>query len=207
MLRPFEGILGFSKALAYETNSKMSREPISRRRKDKNAFYYIDEKEQEYEKSSIAEMAAQERDSLIGEPDQGEITITYESFDRGGRRQIGSYEARHIATSISFDPGEGTGIQAARIDLDGWYIDLPGWDRCEDWPGTLAWAIELAPNHPKPRFILRWHGPRRGFIVDETSSVTGRVQSEADVAFVGIDEDPIDRSLFEVPKHYVEHPH
>jgi hypothetical protein len=168
---------------------------------DKKAYYFIDEKELEYKKSSIAEMAAQERDLLIGEPDQGEITITYTSVDMGGRRQIGSYEARHIATAITFDASEDAAIQPARIDLDGWYIDLPGWDRCEDWPGTLA-AIELAPNHAKPRFILRWHGPRRGFIIEETSKVTGRVQTEDDVAFVGIDEDPINRSLFEVPKAY-----
>lgn len=174
---------------------------------DKKAYYFIDEKELEYEKSSIEEMAAQERDSLIGEPDQGEITITYTSVDRGGRRQIGSYEARHIATAITFDPSQDAGIQPARIDLDGWYIDLHGWDRCEDWPGTLAWTMELAPNHPKPRFILRWHGPRRGFIVEETSRATGRVQSEADVAFVGIDEGPIDHSLFEVLKDYVEQSH
>jgi hypothetical protein len=174
---------------------------------DKKAHYSIDEMELEYEKSSITEIAERERDLLIGAPGQGQITITYKSVDMGGRHRIGSYEARHIATTITFDPSEDAGIQPAEIDLDGWYIDLPGWDRCEDWPGTLAWALELTPNHPKPRFILRWHGPRRGFIVDETSRVTGRVQTEAEVAFVGIDENPIDRSLFEVPKDYVEHPH
>ena len=123
----------------------------------------------------------------------------------GGRREIGGYEARHVATTISFDPSEDAGIKPARIDLDGWYIDLPGWDRCEDLPGTYAWAIELAPNHPNPRFILRWHGVRRGFIVEETSRTTGGVQSEDNIELLGIDEDPIDRSLFEVPKDYVEH--
>lgn len=173
---------------------------------DTKTHYFIDEKELEYQKTSVTEMAAQERDSLEGEPDQGEITVTYKSTDMGGRRQIGHYEARHIATTITFEPSEDAGIQPARIDLDGWYIDLPGWDRCEEWPGTLAWALELAPNHPKPHFILHWQGPHRGFIIQETSWTTGRVQTEADVAFVGVDEDPIDRSLFEVPKDYVEDP-
>jgi hypothetical protein len=171
---------------------------------DTKTFYFIDEKELEYQKSSIAEMAERQRDSLKGEPDQGEITVSFKSTDMGGRRQVGSYEARHIATTITFEPSADAGIQPARIDLDGWYIDLPGWDSCQDWPGTLAWALELAPNHPKPRFILHWQGPRRGFIIEEKSWTTGQVQTEAEVALVGVNEDPIDRSLFEVPKDYVE---
>lgn len=186
-------------------NSPIPKGYVSLTQCDKKTYYLIDEKELQYTKSDIAEIAEKNRDFLEGQPDGGEVIVTFKSTDMGGRRQIGSYEARHIATTITFDPSENSGVKPARIDLDGWYIDLPGWEMCADTPGTFAWAINT-PNHLGPRFIWRSIGPRRGFIIAETSNTTGGVQSEPDVAFVGVDEDPIDRSLFEVPKDYVEDP-
>lgn len=171
---------------------------------DRKTSYFIDEKELEYEKWSLSEMAAKSRDFLNGEPGDGEVTVSYDSVDTGERRKIGSYEARHLKTTVTFDPSEETGIRPGKIELDGWYIDLPGRDMCEDTAGMPGWQMETDPNHKKPRIIERWRGTRRGFVIEETSKATPGVRSEGRVEFLGIDEEPIDRSLFEVPKDYTQ---
>jgi hypothetical protein len=173
---------------------------------DKKTNYFIDEKELDYNEQSAPEMAAKWRDILKGEPDNGEIVITYDSVDTGERRQYGSYEARHVRTTAMFNPTEDSGLRTAKIELDGWYIDLPGWDMCEDNAGTMAWAMEMNPDHPKPRIIERQRGVRRGFIITETSRTTGEVQSGGSIEFLGISEDPLDPTLFEIPKDYTREP-
>jgi hypothetical protein len=167
---------------------------------DRKADYFLDEHDLRYSYSSIPEEIARSSDALNGEPGAGEMLITYDSVDTGERRQTGSYEARHIKTIATFDPSKDAATQPGKIELDGWYIDLPGWDMCKDTTGKMAYAIEF-PLNKTPHIVERQRGARRGFPIEETATATSGIQTET-IEFLGISDGPLSLELFRVPKGY-----
>jgi hypothetical protein len=129
----------------------------------------------------------------------GELTITTDAVDTGERCKVGSYEARHIKTTVTAEPGPGAVGKASRTVIDGWYIDIPGMN-CHDGSeqglgGSVLW------NGRSDRIIYKQLGiARRGLAIEQTSTRT-----EADHSFVSktelieISEAPLDQTLFEVP--------
>jgi hypothetical protein len=166
---------------------------------DRKAYYFLDEHDLKYTYSSIPEGIAERRNSLSGEPGAGELLITYDSVDTGERRQIGSYEARHIKTTATFEPSDDAGMQPGKIQLDGWYIDLPGWDMCQDTAGKTAYALEFPQK--RPRIVERQRGARRGFPITEAATATPGIQTET-IEYLGISDEPLSPELFRVPKDY-----
>jgi hypothetical protein len=54
----------------------------------------------------------------------GEVTVTTDSVDSGERRQVGSYQARHIKTTITVESGSEAVSHKSTTEIDGWYLDL-----------------------------------------------------------------------------------
>jgi hypothetical protein len=134
------------------------------------------------------------------------VTVTDNSFDTGERRRVGSYETRHIKATMIIDPSERTGMKPGKVEFDGWYIDLPGWDMCEDnQRGFEGYYLSIETDGPRPASGTIWHqhGPRRGLVIEENTKTTPGVGSDGTIEFLGISEQPLDPALFEVPRDYV----
>jgi hypothetical protein len=131
--------------------------------------------------------------------DAGEFTVTTDSVDTGERRKVGSYEARHVKTTITAEPSPGAHGKASKTVVDGWYIDLVGMNCRDGSEQGMAWIAPWSGH--SDRMIFKQIGKaRRGLPIEET-----RTRTEADHTFVSktelveISEAPLDPSLFEIP--------
>jgi len=136
------------------------------------------------------------------------VTVTTDSEDTGERRQMGPYQAQHIKTTVTVKPSKGAQTHAAKIRVDGWYIDLPGlycWNIDEAQLPPASWHAPVAPGtHDK--FVFSKKGKvTTGYAIDEVS----KEKSEGNVVINKIEllefsEEPLDPSLFEVPPDYAQ---
>jgi hypothetical protein len=133
------------------------------------------------------------------ETSAGELTVTTDAVDTGERRKAGSYEARHIKTTITAEPGPGAIGKASKTIVDGWYIDIPGMNCRDASEQEIGWST-LWSGH-SDRIIFKQVGKaRRGLAIEET-----RTKTESERTFVSktelveISEAPLDPALFEVP--------
>lgn len=166
---------------------------------DKNAYFFWDDQEKTYQQWSVKDRITGDDD--FGNPGDGEVVVTYDSVDTGERRQVGNYSAQHIKTTTTIAPGENSGVRPGKIESDGWYIELPGWDLCSPSKQEPWWQIELEPGHGTPRFIHRWRGVHHGFAIELKTKNTPGVYSPP-IEFLGVSEEPLDRVLFDLPKDY-----
>lgn len=132
----------------------------------------------------------------------GEVTVTTDSVDTGERRPVGSYQARHVKTTITVEPGPEAVSHKSMTEVDGWYIDLAGL-YCQDnkTQGT-GWLTAWSGRRDRVLFKRIGTAPR-GFAIEETTT-----KNEGERVFVNkielleISEKPLDESLFEVPADY-----
>jgi hypothetical protein len=139
------------------------------------------------------------------------VTVTTDSEDTGERRQMGSYEARHIKTTITVDPSKGALTPAGKTEMDGWYLDLPGLncrvaDRGDMPPGS-AWHVPVAVGGHDTFKFIKTGNATAGYAVEETSTE----RSEGNVAvnkteLLEFSDKPLDESLFEIPPDHTEAP-
>jgi len=132
----------------------------------------------------------------------GEVIVTTDSVDTGERRQLGSYEARHIKSTITAEPSPGAVSRASKTEIDGWYIDLPGMYCRDDNMHAMGWSTTWSDRQDRVIF-KRLGTARRGLAIEETSTKTeaGHVYVNK-TALIEISEQPLDQSLFEVPADY-----
>jgi hypothetical protein len=130
----------------------------------------------------------------------GELVITTDAVDTGERRQVGSYEARHVKTTITAEPGPGAVSHKSTTEIDGWYLDLPGL-YCRGASKGMGW---IAGGPRIDRMVFKQLGTaNRGFAIEENYK-----KSEDGYVFVHktemlqISEKPLDDSLFEIPADY-----
>lgn len=66
---------------------------------------------------------------FLSEPNETgpEVVVTVDTEDTGERRQMGSFDARRVRTSITVEPSKGAAAKPGTVEIDGWYIDLFGW--------------------------------------------------------------------------------
>ncbi len=132
----------------------------------------------------------------------GEVIVTSDSVDTGERRQVGSYQARHVKTTITAEPGTDAVSHKSKTEIDGWYLDLPG-AYCQDnsMPGmgwTSAW-----PGRRDRVVFKRLGTSSRGFAIEETITRSeGERVLVTKIELLEISEQPLDESLFEVPADY-----
>jgi hypothetical protein len=132
----------------------------------------------------------------------GEVTVTTDSVDTGERRSVGSYQARHVKTTITVDPGPEAVSRKSTTEVDGWYIDLPGMYCQDNTKQGMGWSTAWSGRRDRVLFKRLGTAPR-GFAVEEATT-----KNEAQRVFVTkielleISEKPLDESLFEVPPDY-----
>ena len=126
--------------------------------------------------------------------------------DTGERRQVGSYSARHVITTITTDPSPGANTLPSESVEDGWYIDLPPagcWD-VGDGRFFSTGSVVRAGGAPE-RMNVEFRGAgRRGFPIEETTRRRGEHEPPITirVTLIEFSEAVLDKSLFDVPTGY-----
>ncbi len=135
-------------------------------------------------------------------PSGGEVTVTTDSVDIGERRPVGSYQARHVKTTVTAEPGPEAVSHKSTTEIDGWYLDLPGL-YCQDTSRRrMGWSTAWPGR--RDRVVFKQIGTAsRGFAIEETTT-----KRDGEKVFVNktelleVSEKPLDESLFQVPPGY-----
>jgi hypothetical protein len=138
-----------------------------------------------------------------------EVTVTSDSVDTGERRPIGTYEARRVKTTLTIEPSKEAASKPGRVEIDGWYLDLPGLYCHEDstrenGPPIAGWLM-LVRGSIRDHVIFKILGtPPRGLVVEETAKQRQAGNTIVNkTELVEVSDQPLDESLFEVPPDYV----
>jgi hypothetical protein len=137
------------------------------------------------------------------------VKITINTVDTGERRQVGSYSARHVITTITTDPSPGANTRPSESVEDGWHVDLPS-AGCRDAGdghsfATLATGYVVRPGGAPDRTNVEFRGAgRRGFAIEETTRRRGEHEPPITtrVQLIEFSEAVLDKSLFDVPAGY-----
>ncbi|HUM05260.1 MAG TPA: hypothetical protein VLT90_07355 [Terriglobales bacterium] len=138
-----------------------------------------------------------------------DVTITVDAVDTGDRRQMGSYEARRVKTTITVEPSKRATTKPGTMQVDGWYLDLKGvacFERDTQQPVDVNKIVfEVVRNHDHPIVRLLGNAPS-GFAVEQNSTrkeggnvILGKIE------LLEFSEQPLDPSLFEPPPDYTQH--
>lgn len=135
-------------------------------------------------------------------PSGGAVIVTTDSVDTGERRQVGSYQARHVKTTITAEPGPEAVSRKSKTEVDGWYLDLPGLYCQDSSKQAMGWSTVGSSRVDRVIFKRLGKAPR-GFAVEETTTKSeGERVFVNKVEFLEISEKPLEESLFEVPADY-----
>ena len=138
-----------------------------------------------------------------------EVTVTSDSVDTGERRPIGPYEARHIKTTLRIEPSKEAASKSGKVEIDGWYLDLPGLychenSTYENGPPIAGWLM-LVRGSFRDHMIFKVLGtPPRGVVIEETATqrqAGNKIVNKTEL--LEVSDQPLDESLFEVPSDYV----
>ena len=135
-----------------------------------------------------------------------EVKITINTVDTGERRQVGSYSARHVITTITTESSPDANTRPSESVEDGWYIDLPPagcWDAGDGH--VLATGSVVRPGRAPDRMNVEFHGDgRRGFPIAVTRRQRGEHERPVTsrVTMIEFSEAVLDKSLFDVPTGY-----
>lgn len=176
---------------------------------DQKSYFILDERTKTYLTRPVDEMVSKNPLKLPDKSgDTADVTVTIDSVDTGERRMFGSYEARRVKTTITTEGNEEARVHSSKMETDGWYIDLPGFN-CRDDDGQGDGMIVASTGRRLPRYVFRQLGAaRHGFPIEETTVTTqSGVTSVARTEFLEISDDPLDPSLFEVPADYQQSNH
>ncbi len=134
----------------------------------------------------------------------GEVTVTTDSVDSGERRQVGSYQARHIKTTITVEPGPEAVSHKSATEIDGWYLDLPGLYCQDNSRRRMGWSTAWPGR--RDRIVFKQIGTApRGFAIEETiTTIENGNAAIHKTKLLDISEKPLDESLFEIPAGYSE---
>ncbi len=156
------------------------------------------------------ELKVVERGPAVGNAGGPDVTITIDSMDTGERRQVAGYEASHFKTTITVDPSKGASRRAAKTEIDGWYLELPGLDCRESSPrenlipGAGVGMFEMGFGGGHDHLIVKHVGAMpHGLPISQTA--TERAEGNVIVNKIELletSEAPLDESLFEVPADY-----
>lgn len=172
---------------------------------DQKAYFILDEQSKTYLKRPVdegqndAQRTVQHRSS-----ETVDVVITTDIVDTGERRAEGKYQARRVKTTVTTKANNEAGVPGSKMETDGWYIDLPGWNNCREDSGDQPGMIMASVGRRFPHYVFRKLGTaRRGFPIEETTTSTqGGKVSVSKTEFLGISDARLDPSLFELPAGY-----
>jgi hypothetical protein len=136
-----------------------------------------------------------------------DVKITINTVDTGERRQIGSYSARHVITTITTDSSPDANTRPSESVQDGWHIDLPA-AACRDAGDSQLFfatgSVMRAGAIPDRMTVEHRGAGRRGFPIEETTrrSSEHHPPITSRVTLIEFSEAVLDNSLFDVPKGY-----
>jgi hypothetical protein len=141
----------------------------------------------------------------VPEGQGADVTTTFDAVDTGERRPAGHYVARRVRTTVTVEPSPGANTPASTRETDGWYIDRPGLG-CSD-AETTAYLIVgevVGPGGLRDRHHYETkRAARRGYAIEETNRFTQTGGTNVDqVELIELSEDPLDMSLFDIPRDY-----
>lgn len=173
---------------------------------DQGSYFILNEQKRTYLKRAVDEtqmLSKNARKMLEGADDTVDVIITTDSVDTGERRSVGSYEARRVKTIVTVEGNEEAGVPSSKMETDGWYIDLPGFN-CRGGSGDGHGMIMGSTGRRLPHYVFRQLGSaRRGFGIEETTvSTQAGLASVHRTELLEVSESPLDPSLFEVPYGY-----
>ena len=135
-----------------------------------------------------------------------DVKITINTVDTGERRQVGSYFARHVITTITTDSSPGANTPRGESVEDGWYVDLPPagcWDAGAGH--SFLTGSVVRPGGVPDRIKVESYGAgRRGFAIEETTRRRGEHEPPLTtrVTLIEFSDAVLDKSLFDVPAGY-----
>jgi len=146
--------------------------------------------------------------TIPGQTSSGaEVLVTIDSVDTGERKEVGSYQARHVKTTITVEPGKDAETHPSRADIDGWYIDLAGLN-CheEELEPLLPPAMMIRPGSFRDHRTIKHLGTApHGYTVEETARIKENGNTVINkTELVAVSEDQIDSAFFELPEGYTE---
>jgi hypothetical protein len=143
---------------------------------------------------------------LLPQPEMSgaDVNVTIDSVDTGERRQFGSYVAWRVKTTTKVEPGPGAVMLPSVTEVDGWYIDLPGFG-CQERENEGGGFTYLTTGSAKrDNIVLKRLGTApQGHAVEEISRRTeGGHTTVVKLELLEFSEAPLDDSLFELPAGY-----
>ena len=170
---------------------------------DLKTEYLLNDHAKTYRKSS---WGGRQGHPFLREPNETgpEVVVTVDTEDTGERRQMGSFDARRVRTSITVEPSKGAAAKPGKVEIDGWYIDLFGVDcreRDREGLGISLNPMVVPSDSQHDHVIIKWIGNgQRGYGVSETSTTKeGGNTIVKKHELLEFSERPLDPSLFEVP--------
>lgn len=173
---------------------------------DKMRSFLLNERDKIYAASAIedwSERLKRARPASLPQVSGAEVMMTIDSIDTGERRQFEHYAARHVKVKILVEPSPGALTPASVENIDGWYIDVPGFG-CHDRASTGFGFTRLGAANRRDRLQITWLGKApRGYPIEETWLTTeaGRT-TISKVEPLEISEAPLSPSIFELPVGY-----
>lgn len=161
---------------------------------DKRRIVTFDSKKKKYHEGAIGGAAA-------SGPSGGTVLLSLEISDTGERAKMFGFDVRRLKQTLTMTPGPSSCMkQSARIDIDGWYADLPGFS-C---PMDMARSESISGSDDcRPEFDMRVKGTPAGFAFKETKRVsTGQMTVTIDEVVVDVQRTSLLESLFEPPSGY-----
>ena len=135
-----------------------------------------------------------------------DVTITINTVDTGERRQVGSYVARHVITTITTDPSPGAHTRPSESVEDGWHIDLPpaGCWSAGDSHFFASGSVVRSGEAPDRMHVEFRGSGQRGFPIEQTTRRQGEHKPliTTSVMLIEFSEAVLDKSLFDVPAGY-----
>ena len=173
---------------------------------DLKTEYLVNENAKTYRKSSWGNRQGH---PFLREPNETgpEVVVTVDTADTGERRQMGSFDARRVKTSVTVEPSKGAAAKPGKVEVDGWYIDLFGVNCRERDPDSIGISLipMLSPSDGQHDHVIikRIGNGQRGYAVSETSTTKeGGNTIVKKHELLEFSERPLDPSLFELPPHY-----
>ncbi len=139
------------------------------------------------------------------------VMVSIDSLDTGETKPIGSYQARHLKTTVTIQPSKGAATKPGKVEADTWYLEIPGLG-CHVDPRPFEWARLYAPllsheysEHRDHIEIKKSGAEPRGLVIEETVrelSDGNRIINKTEL--VEASTDPLEQSLFEIPPDFTQ---
>ena len=172
---------------------------------DRKSILQINLKNQTYTRISSGEAAATPAVAAPAEKKGGVVTVKYNITDTGERKTMFGHKARHIKSVMTRVPGEGACDQTKqRVEIDGWYIDLPQTAAC-----SLADGPAAATKGPSCSDEIKYENTgngEAGFPLSYTMTTYGADNKPTTMSMLvsELETKVLDASLFDVPAGFKE---